>query len=140
MGDNELNLMIRTVAKAIASRIDLPEVRPGKHEIWLTFIRRTGPSDERVLPGRKRVLSVTTGPELLYAVAREVVLTVFGDEVQVVKDLPNLKIRLLDHRADVHLPGAPPLDQAGQIWLRVTVRRYEPGLLERIFGERTEAV
>lgn len=119
--------------------MDLPEVRPGKHEIWLTFIRRIGPSEERVVPGRKRVLSVTTGRELLYAVAREVVLTVFGDEAQVVTDLPNLKLRLLDHRADVHLPGAPPLDQAGQIWLKVSVRRYEPGLLERIFGERTEA-
>jgi len=82
---------------------------------------------------------VSTGRELLYAVAREVVLTVFGDVVQVVKDLPNLKVRLLDRRADVHLPGAPPLDQAGQIWLKVTVRRYEPGLLERLFGERTNA-
>jgi|GEM_PF-1932716 len=131
--------MIQTVAKAIAGRTDLPDVRPGKHEIWLTFIRRIGPSEERVVPGQKRVLSVSTGRELLYAVAREVVLTVFGDVVQVVKDLPNLKVRLLDRRADVHLPGAPPLDQAGQIWLKVTVRRYEPGLLERLFGERTNA-
>ena len=139
MGETELNLMIQTVAKAIAGRTDLPDVRPGKHEIWLTFIRRIGPSEERVVPGQKRVLSVSTGRELLYAVAREVVLTVFGDVVQVVKDLPNLKVRLLDRRADVHLPGAPPLDQAGQIWLKVTVRRYEPGLLERLFGERTNA-
>ena len=131
--------MIQTVAKAIAGRTDLPDVRPGKHEIWLTFIRRIGPSEERVVPGQKRVLSVSTGRELLYAVAREVVLAVFGDVVQVVKDLPNLKVRLLDRRADVHLPGAPPLDQAGQIWLKVTVRRYEPGLLERLFGERTNA-
>jgi len=122
------------VAAAIAAQIGEPVIRPGKHELWLTYVRRRPEGEERVLPGRKLVLTAATGKELLYAVAREVVLTVFGDLVRVVDDLPNLTVWLLDRRGEVHLPGAPPPEAAEQIWLRVTVRRFEPGLWERLFG------
>ncbi|MFB5082645.1 hypothetical protein [Symbiobacterium thermophilum] len=128
--------MIRRVAAVIIAETGIPKVRPGRHEIWLTFVRRTGTSEERVMPGRRDVRSVMTGQELAHAVAESIVLTVFGGEIQVVDQLPNVKLRLLDRRADLHLPGAPPLDQDGQVWLRVTVRRSEPGLLERLFGPR----
>lgn len=127
------------MAAAIVTETGIPKVRPGRHEIWLTFVRRDGSTEERVMPGRKVVRSVVTGHELVHAVAEAIVLTVFGELVQVVKELPNLRLRLLERRAQVHLPGAPPLEQDGQIWLKVTVRRSEPGLLERLFRLRADA-
>lgn len=139
MGHNELERLIRKVAAAIVTETGIPKVRPGRHEIWLTFVRRDGSTEERVMPGRKVVHSVVTGHELVHAVAEAIVLTVFGELVQVVKELPNLRLRLLERRAQVHLPGAPPLEQDGQIWLKVTVRRSEPGLLERLFRLRADA-
>ena len=139
MGHKELDTIIRNVATATVTETGIPKVRPGRHEIWLTFVRRTGSDEERVMPGRKVVCSVVNGQELVYAVSETIILTVFGDLVQVVRELPNLRLRLLDKTAKIHLPGAPPLDQDGQIWLRVTVRRNEPGLLERLFGSRANA-
>lgn len=127
------------MAAAIVTEVGIPKVRPGRHEIWLTFVRRTGLTEERVMPGYKVVRSVVNGRELLDAVAEAIVLAVFGELAQVVDELPNLRLSLLDRRAQVRMPGAPPLDQDGQIWLRVTVRRNEPGLLERLFWRRANA-
>lgn len=120
----------------IRAETGIPKVRPGRHEIWLTFVRRSGRAEERVMPARRIEQSVMTGPELIDAVAESIVLSVFGDEVQVVPHVPNLHLRLLDRQATVHMPGAPPPDEDGQVWLRVAVRRSEPGLLERMFWRR----
>ena len=139
MGYRELEAVVRRVAAVIIAETGIPKVRPGRHEVWLTFVRRSGTSEERLMPGRKDVHSVMTGQELVHAVAESIVLTVFGAEIQLVDHLPNVRLRLLDRRAELHLPGAPPLDQDGQVWLRVTVRRSEPGLLERLFGVRADA-
>lgn len=140
MAERELDRVVRTVATAMAVQLGVPEVRPGKHEVWLTFVRRNGITEELVMPGHRVMVTAQTGPELLNAVARAVVLATFGAEIQVVRDLPNLSVRLLDRREVVHLPGAPPPENPDQIWLKVTVRRYEPGLLARLFGERVEDV
>lgn len=130
----ELNQMVQLVAKAIRERIDLVGFQPSKYDLWLHFIRLEDGAEREVLPATKRVEEATTESELLYKVAEQVVLAVFGSEITVVTELPNLMVRLLDHRATVHLPGAPALDQPDQIFLKVSLSRHEPGLWQRLFG------
>lgn len=126
--------MIQLVAKAIRAEIDLTEFHPHKYDLWFNFLRMENGAERAVLPAAKRVETAATESELLYKVAEQVVLTIFGAEVRVVDDLPNLIVRLLDHRATIHLPGAPALDAPDQIFLKVTVSRHEMGLWEQLFG------
>jgi len=138
MAEQELDLVIQKVAEAIDEQVGRPACLAGKCELWLTYVKRTGGSDAAVMPGRKLIIDAAGPTELLYAIAAEVVLSVFGDEIRVVDDLPNLLLRLLDRRGEVHLPGAPDLAQEAQIWLKVTVHRHEPGLWQRLFGRGQE--
>lgn len=134
MAAQELNLLIQTVAQAITSEIELTSCPSAKYEVWLRFVR-LGPGAERpVMPARKLLIEAQTPKELIYATATEVVLAVYGAEVTVVDHLPNLILRLLDKKGLVHLPGAPPLDEAEQIFLKVKVSRYQPGLWQQLFG------
>lgn len=136
----ELELMIQHAAKAVQEQVDLGRVafHPGKVSVWLRFVRLDPGGEREVLPAQKVVKEVRTEKELLYQVAEQVVLTVFGSELTVVSDLPNLILKLFDQKTLVHLPGAPALEQADQIFLKVTVYRYEPGLWKRLFGGKDE--
>src|SRR5690606_13572922 len=109
------------------------EFRPGRFSVWLRFVRSPepgAPPTEQVGEVQKRVDTAGSYNELIHLIAREIVLAVYGAEVQVVTEVPNLIITLLGHRHRVHMPGAPPLDEPDQIFLKVTVYRYQPSLLE----------
>lgn len=138
----ELDRMIQHVAEVIEEQADLASVafQPGKVSIWLRFIRLEPGGEQEVVPARKVVAEALSRRALLYTVAEQVVLAVFGSEVQVVYDVPNLMVKLFDRKTMVRLPGCPPLEQEEQIFLKVTVYRYEPGLWQRLFGsqEKTE--
>lgn len=137
MAERELDLLIQVVAEAIDDQVGRPECRPGKYDLWLTYIKRVGSGESAVLPGRRSVIDASGPTDLLYEVSAAVVLSVFGDEVQVVDELPNLQVRLLDRKGTVRLPGAPDPQQDGQIWLKVAVNRHEPGLWKRLFGKES---
>lgn len=132
--------MVQAVAKAIQAQVDLPGFQPHKYDIWLHFIREENGTEREVLPAVRQVEEAMTEDELVYKVAEQVVLAVFGSEIPVVADLPNLILRLLGHRALVHLPGAPALEAPEQVFLKVTVSRHEPGLWERLFGSESGTV
>lgn len=134
----ELDLMTRHVAKAIEEQIDLSAVsfQSGKVSIWLRFIRLESGGEQEVLPAQKVIAEVLSPRALLYKVAEQVVLSVFGSEVTVVAEVPNLIVKLFDRKAMVRVPGGPPLEQEKQIFLKVTVYRYEPGLWQRLFGAK----
>lgn len=140
MATGELDLMIQHAARALEAQIDWGAIdfHPGKFSIWLRFIRLTEGGEQEVLPAHKLVREAMTEKELRYLLAEQVVLTVFGSELTVVTDLPNLVVKLNDRKSTVHLPGAPPLEQPDQIFLKVTVYRYEPGLWARLFGSKQE--
>ncbi len=127
-------------AAAIQTALPLPEIRPGKFSVWLKFVRLTSAGEESIAPPTKQILTAATAAELTQQLAENALLAVFGAEVQVVQDLPNLIVKVLDRKATVPMPGAPPLDQAGQVFLKATVYEYSPGLWEKLFGgRRTEA-
>ncbi|MFZ5827897.1 MAG: hypothetical protein ACOY94_26635 [Bacillota bacterium] len=134
----ELDLMIEHVARAIEEQTDLDSLsfQAGKLSIWLRFVRLETGGEQEVLPALKVVAEALTRKALLYKVAEQVVLAVFGSEVTVVSEVPNLIIKLFDHKAMVYVPGNPPLEQEGQVFLKVTVYRYEPGLWQRLFGAK----
>lgn len=140
----ELEQLLSQVAEAIRSKIDLPEFHAGKFSMWLKFVRpvitEDGTRMEESVGGlQKLVFTAGSFDELLLHVAENAVLAVYGAELPVVKELPNLIVKLIDRKSFVPVPGGPPVDQAGQVFLKATVYRYEPSLWEQIFGRKQEA-
>lgn len=134
MQADDLDVMVQTVARPLADHFDQLQIPPGKFDIWLQFVRPEEGGDREILPAQKQRVEALSTKELLYAVALEVTLAVFGGENRVVRDLPNLAVRVLDRRAKIHLPGAPALEAPGQVILKVSVSRHQPGLWTRLFG------
>ncbi|MFZ5815576.1 MAG: hypothetical protein ACOY93_09790, partial [Bacillota bacterium] len=100
MATGELDLMIQHAARALEAQIDWGAIdfHPGKFSIWLRFIRLTEGGEQEVLPAHKLVREAMTEKELRYLLAEQVVLTVFGSELTVVTDLPNLVVKLNDRK------------------------------------------
>lgn len=81
----------------------------------------------------KLVLQVNSLDELVGELADNMVVAVYGGDIQLVKEMPNLIIKLFDQKVWIPMTGAPPIDQAGQIYLKATVYRWEPSLWDQLF-------
>lgn len=137
----ELQVLVQRIAAAIREQVEIPHFRPGRVSIWLRFVRAPAEGEtptEQVGPVQKLVESAHSREELIRVVAEQIVLAVYGAEVQVVREIPNLILKLFDQRAVVRVPGAPTADEPGQIYLKVTVYRHQPNLLGRLFGGEPE--
>lgn len=138
----ELEKLVAHVEEAIKARIDLPGFRPGKVSLWIKLVRfrhEDGCLLEESVGGLQKCLfTAASVDELINQVADNIVLAIFGAELQLVREMPNLIVKLFDRKAQVPMAGAMPLDQPDQIWLKATVYRYEPGLWERLFGRQSD--
>ncbi len=128
--------MILQVAAAIRSRIPLPEFHPGKLSVWLRFVRLAPGGEVPIGPAQKLITSARDEEEFFHTIAENVLLAVYGAEIPIVHEMPNLIIKLFDRKAPIQMDGAPPLEEPDQIHLKVTVYRYEPSLWQQIFGGR----
>jgi hypothetical protein len=130
-------LLIRTET-AINQAIPDPDFTHGKVSMFIKFVRMVDSDgsqmEESLGHVNKQVLTVSSYDELLRHVAENMMLAVYGAEVQLVKDMPNLIVRLFDQKAMIQTPGAPALDAPGQIYLKATVYRYEPSLWDSLFN------
>lgn len=134
----ELAELLAQTQAAILGKINLPDFQPCKVSMWLKFVRIEESDGAKVEqnagPVQKLVFTAGSPEELVHQVTENMLLTVYGAEVQIVKDLPNLIVKLFDKKAYVPVAGAPPLDQPGQIYLKATVYRFEPSLWDQLFG------
>lgn len=138
----ELERTTERIKSAIEAGIELQDFHPGKVSLWLKYVRPR-PQDgitieETVGPVHKQVFFAPSEDELVRGVAENLLLFVFGAEAPVVKELPNLIVKLFDQKARVAVEGAPPLEQQGQIFLKVTVYPYHPSLWEQLFPKPEE--
>jgi len=127
------------VELAIRRRLTLPDFRPGKVSVWIKLIRYSqldgGLVEETVGNIHKLMLAVNSSDELMQELSANMVVSVYGGEMQLVKEMPNLIVKLFDRKAYVEMPGAPPVDQAGQLVLKATVYRWEPSLWDQLLGK-----
>lgn len=133
----ELEQMLIRTETAISQAIARPDFTHGKVSMFIKFVRFVDSDgsqmEEAIGHVLKQVLTVTSYEELLRHVSENMMLAVYGAEVQLVKEMPNLIVRLFDQKAMVPTPGAPALDAPGQIYLKATVYRYEPSLWDSLF-------
>lgn len=133
----ELEQLVTRVEAALRSHVKAPEFRHGKVSVWMKLVRPAGPGQEETIGDvHKVLLTATNYDDLLSQVAENLVVAAFGGDVQLVDAMPNLIIKLFDAKAYVPIPGAPPIDQAGQVFLKATVYKWEPSLWDQIFGSK----
>jgi hypothetical protein len=136
----ELEALLTQTEQGIHGQIDLPEYRAGKISMWVKFVRMEQVDgtwiEQTVGPVHKLIFLAGSYGELVHQVAENVVLAVYGAEVPIVQAIPNLIVRFFTHKARVPMPGAPPLEEPGQIFAKVTVYEYAPDLWEQMFGKK----
>jgi hypothetical protein len=133
----ELEKLAAQVAKAIHEYVSPPEFHPGKVSVWIKLVRpqlMDGAHVEETLGSvHKVIFDAISLDELIREVADNLVLAAFGGDVQIVTAMPNLIVKLFETKGYVPIPGAPPIDQAGQVYLKATVYRWEPSLWDQLF-------
>ncbi|HYF95738.1 MAG TPA: hypothetical protein VD969_26275 [Symbiobacteriaceae bacterium] len=136
----ELERLVATVEAAIRSHVEPPDFGHGKVSVWIKLVRPAKAPDPEETVGQvhKVLLTVSSFDDLVEQVAENLVVAIFGGDVQVVSSMPNLIVKLMEKKAYVPLPGAPPIDQSGQVFLKATVYRWEPSLWDQIFGKKDE--
>jgi hypothetical protein len=138
----ELEQLVRTTAHAIREQVRPAEFHACKVSLWIKLVRPAMADgahiEETVGNVHKVILHVNSLDDLTKEVAENMVLAAFGGDVQLVKEMPNLIVKLFDHKAYVQIPGAPPLDQTGQVFLKATVYRWEPSLWDQLFGSKKD--
>lgn len=138
-----LEKLVQELTTALHSHFPAHEgFSPGRYSLWLRLVK---PSvidgsivDHPIGAAQKLVMTFRSRDELLEAIAENALVTVYGAEVALVKEMPNLIVKLLDRKARVPVSGAPPLDAPNQPFLKVTVYRFEPSLWERLTGKTGE--
>ncbi|HYF78416.1 MAG TPA: hypothetical protein VD973_14865 [Symbiobacteriaceae bacterium] len=131
----ELEQLVAKVESALQAHLKTPDWKHGKVSVWMKLVRPMGQSQEETVGDvHKVLLTATSYDDLLSQVAENLVVAAFGGDVQLVDSMPNVIVKLFDKKAYVAVPGAPPLDQAGQIFLKATVYKWEPSLWDQIFG------
>jgi hypothetical protein len=137
-----LEALLARTERAIAEQVTLSDFEPCKVSMWLKFVKLQpvdGTNMEvNITPVQKVIFTASSFAELVQEVAENMVLAVYGADAPPVKELPNLIVKLFDQKARIATPGAPPLEEEGQIFLKATVYRYEPSLWERLFGRDGE--
>ncbi|HLN62685.1 MAG TPA: hypothetical protein VK464_14155 [Symbiobacteriaceae bacterium] len=133
----ELEQLVGLVERTIHQHLRPSEFHPCKVSVWIKLVRPAKLDgvqvEETVGDVHKVVFQANSSAELVREIADNLVLAVFGGDVQIVQDVPNLIVKLFDQKTVVPMPGAPPLDQAGQTWLKATVYRFEPSLWDHLF-------
>jgi hypothetical protein len=136
----ELERLVVQTERVIGEHIGQPEYHPGKASVWIKLVKLVpmdhSQMEETVGSVHKVILTAGSLEELIRAVAENLVLAVYGGEVQVVTEMPNLIVRLFNRKAYVPTPGAPPLHLPGQTYLKATVYRWEPSLWEQFFPKK----
>lgn len=136
----ELERLVSRIKERILATLEVEGFRPGKISLWLKFVQFGSmdgtPVETAISPVHRVVFTAASIDELVEQVAENLVLQVFGAETQVVRELPNLIVKLFDHKAMIPMDGAPPLDAPDQVFVKATVYRYDPGLWEQLFGRR----
>lgn len=138
-----LEKLVQALTTALHSH--LPErgsFSPGRYSLWLRLVKQGELDgslvDQPIGPASKLAITVKSRDELIEAIAENALVTIYGAEVPLVKEMPNLIVKLLEQKAKVPVSGAPPLDAEGQPFLKVTVYRFEPSLWERLMGKTGE--
>lgn len=115
---------------------------PGRYSLWLRLVKPgqlDGANiDHPIGPAQKLAITVKSRDELIAAIAENALITVYGAEIPLVQEMPNLIVKLLDQKRRVPVAGAPPLEAVGQPFLKVTVYRFEPSLWDRLMGKTGE--
>lgn len=131
----ELERLVTKVEAALRAYLKAPDFRHGKASVWMKLVRPTGTNQEETVGDvHKVLLTANSYDDLLSQVSENLVVAAFGGDVQLVDTMPNLIVKLFESKAYVPIPGAPPIDQAGQIFLKATVYKWEPSLWDQIFG------
>lgn len=120
--------MITVVAATIQHEVSAVEVRHGKYDLWLRFVRVEGGEECEISAALREPLEAMDKADLVRQVAEQIVLFVFGSEATPVSDMPNLRLFFLGHRAVVPMPGAPDPSQPGQVFLKVSVTERRASL------------
>lgn len=139
----ELEKLAARIEEAIRARFEPMDVHAGKVSVWIKLVRLNRVEgtqvEETVGNVHKITFLITCLQDLVRELSDNLVLAVYGGDVQVVQSMPNLIVKLFDHKQVVAIPGAPPLDQPGQIYLKATVYKWEPSLLDQLFGKKEDA-
>lgn len=139
----ELERLVAQTEAAIKAKLEVPDFRPGKFSVWLKFVRMVSQDgslvEEAVAPPTKAIFTAGSADELVHQLADNLLLAVFGAEVRVVQEMPNVIVKLSGKKTHLAMPGAPALAQPGQIYLKATVYEYSPSLWDQLFGRRPEA-
>lgn len=139
----ELERLVQDLTTALHSHFpEQAPFSPGRYSLWLRLVK-PGLLDGSVVdvamgPPSKLALTVKSQDELLAAIAENALVTVYGAEIPLVKEMPNLIVKLLERKQRIAVTGAPPLDVADQPFLKVTVYRFEPSLWDRLMGRTGE--
>lgn len=134
----ELEKLVSKTEQAILAVLKPPtEFSPCKVSVWIKLVKPARVDgvqmEETVGNVHKVMLEVNSVDELVREVADNVVVAVFGGDVPLVRQMPNLIVKVFDSKAYVPMEGAPPLDAAGQMFLKATVYRWEPSLWDQLF-------
>lgn len=134
----ELESLVAGVEAAIRRGTEQPDFQHGKVSLWMKLVRLDSEGrEETVGPVHKVLLTASSYDDLLRQVAENLVVATFGGDVQLVEAMPNLVLKLFEQKAYVAVPGAPPIDQAGQLLLKGTVYRSEPSLWDSWFKKKS---
>lgn len=136
----ELERLTEEIKAKILHGVKVPEFHPGEVSLWVRFVRFR-PLDgayveENVAHPCKHDFHANTVEEVAAAAAEQIALAVYGAEAPVLHAMPNLVVRLFAHKAIIPWPGAAPLTEPGQIWLKATANTCDRSLWDQLFGHR----
>ncbi|MDF2627311.1 MAG: hypothetical protein K0R39_1142 [Symbiobacteriaceae bacterium] len=135
----ELEQLVAKVESALRTHLKAPDFRHGKASVWMKLVRPLGANQEETVGDvHKVLLTATSYDDLLRQVSENLVVAAFGGDVQLVDAMPNLIVKVFESKAYVPIAGAPPIDQAGQVFLKATVYKWEPSLWDQIFGRNKQ--
>jgi hypothetical protein len=124
--------LLTNVEQRISDAFGPAAFTPGKFSLWLRFVRLSA-AEETVGQPHKVVLAASSLSELIHLIAENAVLTVYGAALPVVTEMPNLILKYGGQKQVISTAANLPVDQPGQIFLKVTAYEFHPGLWEQLF-------
>jgi len=126
--------MIHQVSAAVRASTPKSEFHPGKQSLRIQFVRLTPEGETSFGPAERLIVEAENEEQLYQRLGEQVVLTVFGPEVQVVSKMPNLIVDLFGKTRRVYMEGAPSLDAPGQPYLKLSIEHYAPTVWPQYVG------
>lgn len=138
----ELEQMVSDLTRQVREQVAPPTFRPGKVSLWLKLVRLV-PMDGSLVeenegPVQKLILRAAAFDDLAQQMAENMVLYIYGAEVPLVREMPNVIMKLFDRKVRLKMAGAPPLEEPGQLFLKATVYEHSPSLWEQLFPRRDQ--